>query len=73
MVLAGQCEDCAVMNEAIDDGSCGHLIGKDLCPFLEGPIRCQRDAASLVALRDELKEQIGRFPLCLYFVRGTPL
>jgi hypothetical protein len=36
VALAGEREYCAVMNEPVDDGRCRHLVGEDLCPFLEG-------------------------------------
>jgi len=56
VALAGKCEDSAVMNKPIYYSRCGHLVGKNLGPLFEGQIRGQRDAATLVSLRDELKE-----------------
>lgn len=56
VTLAGEREDGSVMDEAIDDGASRHLIREDLRPFLEVEIRCQRDTAPLVPLRNELKE-----------------
>lgn len=55
------------MNETIDYGCCGHLVGKDLRPLLERKIGRQRDAASFVTLRDELEEQV----CCLAFERNV--
>jgi hypothetical protein len=56
------------MNKTIDNCRRGHLVGKDLGPFFERQIGSECDAASLVALRDELKEQVGR----LAFERDVP-
>ena len=67
VTFAGECKDGAVMNETIDDGGGGHLVGKDLCPLFEWKICRERNAASFVALRDELKEQI----CCFSFERNV--
>ena len=61
MTFAGECEDGAVMDETIDDGYGGHFVGKDLRPLLEWKVGRERDAASFVTLRNELKEQICCF------------
>ena len=61
VTFACECEDGTVMNEPIDDGGSSHLVRKDLRPFLEWKIGRERDAASFVTLRDELKEQISCF------------
>jgi hypothetical protein len=63
MALPGEGEHGSVMDESIDDGRCGHLVGKHLRPLLERQVRRQRNAAAFVPLGYELKEQVGSFSL----------
>jgi hypothetical protein len=50
VALAGEREDSAMMDEPVDDGGRGHLVGKDLRPLLEGQVRRKRNASSFVSL-----------------------
>ena len=50
VALSAECEDLAVMNEAIDDLRCRHLVGKYLGPFFEWQVGCEYDATSLIPL-----------------------
>ena len=61
--MAGECEDATVVNEPVNDGGCGHLIGGDLGAFFKRQIGRKRDAPPFVSLLDELKEQV----FCLAF------
>jgi hypothetical protein len=52
MALAGKSEHRTVMNKPIDHGGGGHLVRKDLRPFLERQVGRQRNAPTFVTLRD---------------------
>ena len=49
----------AVMQEAVQDRGGHDIISEDLAPLLEGLVRCNDDGALLVALGDELEEELG--------------
>jgi len=63
MALAGEFKDDGVVDEAIDDGVGGGIVGKDLGPVGKREIGCDADAAAFVAVRYDLKEQVGGFAL----------
>jgi len=63
MTLAGELEYDAVLDEAIDDGACGHGIGEDLRPVHEGEVCCDRDACAFIAFGDDLEKQVRRLAL----------
>ena len=46
-------------DDAIDKRRAGRGIGENVCPFAEGEVSGQDEAAALVALADDLEEQIG--------------
>ena len=48
-----------MVDDAIDKRRGGRGIGENVCPFAEGEVGGQDEAAALVALADDLEEQIG--------------
>ena len=48
------------MQEPVQDGRGDDIIDKDLSPLLERLIGCDDDGSLLVALGDELEEELGR-------------
>jgi len=61
VTFAGEREDSAVMNESIDDGSSGHLVGKDLCPLFERQVRCEPKVLD-IDLRSWVSYTLNKYP-----------
>jgi hypothetical protein len=47
-----------MVEEPVEDGGCEDLVAEHLAPFAEGLVRGQDDGALLVALRDDLEDQV---------------
>ena len=58
--LALQQQDVAAMHQPIEQGRGHPFIAKHLRPVGEIEVRGQRHAGALVAIREELEEQLGR-------------
>ena len=67
VVLDVQLEDRGMVDEAIDGGHGGGLVGEDLVPFAEGLVGGYEQRAPFVSRRDELEEHTG-FGLILLHV-----
>ncbi len=50
MAFAGKFENDGVVDKAIDNGACGHVVGKDLSPIRERKIRGDADASAFIAI-----------------------
>ena len=49
-----------MMQEAVEkSGGEGRIVIEDLRPLLEDPVRSQNDGTPLIALTDDLEQQIG--------------
>ena len=48
-----------MVDESIDQRCGGRSIGENVCPIAEGKVGGQDETAALVALADDLEEQIG--------------
>ena len=48
-----------MVGQPVEDGACETLCSEDLGPFVEGQVGCDDDGAALVALGDDLEEQLG--------------
>jgi hypothetical protein len=57
--LAVHLEDMDVVGQAVENGAGEALRAEDLGPFVEGQVRGDDDRAALVALGDDLEEQLG--------------
>ncbi|MEA5415570.1 hypothetical protein VB757_10590 [Synechococcus sp. BA-132 BA5] len=48
----------AVVQQPIENGGCHHLIAEHLVPFLHGAFGADQHTALLVAVGDQLEEQV---------------
>ena len=55
-----------MVDEAIDGGHGGGLVGEDLGPFAEGLVGGYEQRAPFVSRRDELEEHTGFGPILLH-------
>src|SRR5690606_6971810 len=68
VALAADVDDVGVVEQAVEDGACDHRVAaEDLAPGTEAFVAGQDDAATFVAARDHLEEQIA-----LELVERTP-
>src|SRR5690606_17400999 len=60
VALAADVDDVGVVEQAVEDGACDHRVAaEDLAPGTEAFVAGQDDAATFVAARDHLEEQIA--------------
>ena len=52
-------DDLGVVYQAIHQGDNAGSVGKDLTPFLEGPVGRDQSRSLFVTPRDDLKQQVG--------------
>jgi hypothetical protein len=59
VAVAVHLQDVNVVREATEQCTGEPLGVEDGCPVLEGEVRCHDRGASLVALRDDLEQELG--------------
>ncbi len=59
IAFAADGDDVAVVEQAVEDGCGHHDIGKDRTPLRDGTVMGDEEAATLVATRDQLEEEMG--------------
>ena len=65
IALGVDLEDGGVMDESIDRGGGGGLVGKDSIPLGEGQIGGEEDGALFVAIGDQFEEDGAFFPVAV--------
>jgi hypothetical protein len=57
--LAAGVDDVGLVGDAVDDGLGEARVGEDLCPLAEGEVGGDDQRAALVALGDDLEDELG--------------